>query len=300
MTMSACEPIVLQANQVTKKYGASTALDGVDLQINQPGVHAILGSNGAGKTTFINCALGLTKPSRGSVRLWDRPAGHMGVRLRTGVMLQDADVPTHLTPREHISLFSSYYKNPLPLDDVLSICDLEPFANKHYGKLSGGQKRRVQFALAIVGQPDIIFLDEPTTGLDAEARRGLWAIVQRLGESGATIILTTHYLEEADSLAERIIVLHEGVLIADAPTQEIRDSVGGMLIRCVTKIPDETLNSLPTVRSFQRSGRFAEIMTNDATACLRELLHLDPDLHDLSVTKPSLEEAFLNITKNHV
>ncbi len=295
--MADIEPAIIAEN-LTKAYGRLTALDGIDLVVEGAGVTAILGANGAGKSTFINCALGLVRPSKGRVRVLGAKAGSMKVRRRTGVMLQDADLPDQLSPREHIELFASYYPDPLRVDEVLELCDLNAFARKAYSKLSGGQKRRVQFALALTGQPDLVFLDEPTTGLDTDARRGLWKIVRNLNDIGKSVILTTHYLEEADTLADRIIVMNSGQIIADGPTDNIRDAVSGALIRCVTKLSLQVLHDLPAVKSAKESGRFSEILTKDQTKTLKALLIADPAISDLTVTRPSLEEAFLDLTQN--
>lgn len=288
--------IAITATGLTRKFGKTNALAGIDLSIAGSGVTAILGSNGAGKTTFINCSLGLMPISGGGLKVFDKKPGSLSNRRRTGVMLQDAELPDQLTAREHISLFASYYQNPLALEETLKVCDLTSFADKPYSKLSGGQKRRVQFALSIVGQPDLIFLDEPTTGLDAEARRGLWSIINELVDQGRAIILTTHYLEEADALADRIVVFNKGQVIADGTAPEIRDAVGGALIRCVTRLDRRTLETLPAVRSVRQSGRYTEFISADATTTLTALLAADPDISDLTVTKPTLEDAFLDIT----
>ncbi len=279
-----------------KRFGRVIALDGVSLEIGRRGVTAILGANGAGKTTFINCALGLSRPSGGSMRIFGHRPGSLNVRKRTGVMLQDADLPEQLSAREHITLFSSYYPDPMRLDEVIEICKLDDFANKPYRALSGGQKRRVQFALAIAGQPDLIFLDEPTTGLDAEARRGLWQIVTDLTDAGRAIILTTHYLDEADHLSDRIIVFRAGKVIADAAPSEIRATTGGSVIRCRTILGIAALEALPAVVSVRSAGGLVEILSRDSTATMKALLQADPKISELTIYQPTLEEAFLDMT----
>ncbi len=289
-------PPFIEAHGLTKSYGAKRALNGVDLAFQTGGVVALLGPNGAGKTTFIDCALGLAQPSSGRLRLFGMKPGELATRRRIGAMLQDADLPDTLTPREHLSLFASYYPDPSPVDDVIALCELGDFATKRYGKLSGGQKRRVQFALAVVGRPDIVFLDEPTTGLDAQARQGVWRTVRSFSEAGTLVILTTHYLEEADALADRIVLLDQGHVIADASAADIRNRIGGALIRCETKLDDGALRDMPAVISVARSGRFADILTEDAPYTLRALLVSDETLSDLTVAKPSLEDAFAALT----
>lgn len=296
MTAQSTAAPAVRASKLARTYGDKDALAGIDLELSRPGVTAILGPNGAGKTTFVHCALGLTNASSGDIQVFGKAPGSMENRRRTGVMLQDADLPDLLTAREHVTLFASYYPAPLPTDEILALCDITGFADKRYKKLSGGQKRRVQFALSIVGQPDLIFLDEPTTGLDIDARRILWDIVRSLADSGKVIVLTTHYLDEADALADRIIVLNAGNVIADGPTSTIREAVGGALIRCATSVPDSQLQQLPGVTQVRRAGRFADLLSQDATRTLKALLDIDTNVSELTVRKPNLEEAFLELT----
>ena len=282
---------VLCASNLVKSFGKAQALNGFELDINPGEVTAILGSNGAGKTTFIRCALGLTQPSKGALTVFGKKPGKLSVRQRIGAMLQASDLPELLTAREHIELFSSYYPRPLASDELLSLCQLEAFADKQYKTLSGGQKRRVQFALAIVGQPELIFLDEPTTGLDTQARRTLWDTVRSLSQSGASIVLTTHYLEEADALADRIIILHEGRVVADGKPDEIRGVAGGAIIRFVSEYPFDALAKLPGVRRARKSGRYIELITRSAPQTLKALFEVDPNPADLTVSKPDLDDA---------
>ena len=294
--MASTAPII-HAEGLVRRYGSTTALDGVDLTVEGSGVLALLGPNGAGKTTFVNAALGLTPPSRGSLRVLGARPGARATRLRTGVMMQDAELADLLTGREQIALFASYYPNPRGVDETIAICGLEGFADTRYAKLSGGQKRRVQFALALVGRPALLFLDEPTTGLDAEARRALWAIVRAAAEDGARVVLTTHYLEEADALADRVVVLRQGQVIADDSAAKLREQVGGSLVRCATGLALDRLEALPGVRRARRSGRFAELVTADAVASLKALFQADDGLGDLTVRQPTLEEAFDALTR---
>ena len=198
------------------------ALRGVDLDVPRGEICAVLGRNGAGKTTLINTALGLVEPGAGSIAVLGRAAGSLAARRRTGAMLQDADLPDLLSAREHLTFFASCFASPADLDKLIHRTHLEDFADKRYKALSGGQKRRVQFAVALVGKPDLLFLDEPTTGLDQDARRAVWDQVRELADAGKTIVLTTHYLEEADALADRIVVLAGGSIIADGTAGAIR------------------------------------------------------------------------------
>ena len=296
-TAHATAPMIKAAG-LTRRYGAQTALDDVDLTIDGPGVLALLGPNGAGKTTFVNSALGLVQPTAGALTVFGARPGSRTARSRIGVMMQDAELADLLTAREQIALFASYYDAPRSVDDVIDLCDLSAFADKRYGKLSGGQKRRAQFALALVGAPQLLFLDEPTTGLDTEARRGLWEIVRRAADQGACVVLTTHYLEEADALADRVAVLQSGRIIADDSAANLREQVGGSVIRCATSLSEEQMLALPAVRRSRRAGRYGEIVSANAVATLKALFSADAGLEDLAVRQPSLEEAFDALTRS--
>jgi len=283
-------PIAIQG--LKKSYGAKLALQGISAQISDSGVTAILGKNGAGKTTLIKCCLGLEKVSGGKVTIFGHKPGSRKARQTLGIMLQDTELPDLLTGAELIALFSSYYRRPLAFDEVVSLTQIGEFIDKRYKKLSGGQKRRIQFALAIAGDPDLLFLDEPTTGLDTHARKALWETVRRFSESGKTIILTTHYLEEADTLADRIIILDNGRIVEDAPTREIQSRLGGDMIRCQTVLSLEKTGAASSCLAAERSGKFTVLRSSNAAATLRDLLALDPGLSDLTVTRPNLEDIF--------
>lgn len=289
---------VLRAEHVHKFYGRVHAVQGVNFSIEQPGVVAILGQNGAGKTTLIHCALGLEKTTSGSLQVLGQQAGHIQAKQRTGVILQDADLPDLLTVREQITLFASYYPKPFSVDQVISMCNLQDFADKRYKKLSGGQKRRAQFALAIVGDPQLVFLDEPTTGLDIEARRNLWKVIRDFSAQGKTIVLTTHYLEEADALADRIMLMDSGNIIADATPEAIHKQVNGSIVRCQTSLTDSSLELLPGVVSVDRAGRYSELTCSELNIALSALLKSDPMLVDLTVSKPKLEDLFVQRSHN--
>ncbi len=285
-------PAVIEAQDLSRRFGDTVALDAVDLHVPAGQICTLLGRNGAGKTTFIRCALGLLPPTTGSVKVLGEPAGSMAARLGTGVMLQDTDLSEALTAREQLALFSSYYSDPADIDAVIEEADIGNFADTRYKKLSGGQKRRVQFAVALIGKPRLLFLDEPTTGLDTDARRAVWDNVRRLAARGTSIILTTHYLEEADALADRIVVLAQGRVIADDTAAAIRARTGGAIIRCRTSITPEQALALPGVRAADRHGRLLTLSCEHAPTTLRALLDADPDVDDLEVTKPTLEQAF--------
>lgn len=289
-------PPILQATALSRRYGRKTALNGLELTLAEPGVVALLGPNGAGKTTFVQTALGLVRPTSGRLSVFGGRPGEQGVKARIGVMLQDTDLAHMLTGRELLELFASYYPDPADLDALIERCALTDFVKRRYGQLSGGQKRRIQFALALVGQPDLLFLDEPTTGLDTEARRALWAVVRDVAAGGALIVLTTHYLEEAEALADRVVVLNEGRIIADDTADGLRARLGGAIIECVTPLSDEALETLPGLITLSRSGRKLRLQVNAAVPALRTLFELDPELSDLGVARPTLEDAFDALT----
>ncbi len=207
---------------VTKKYDAITALNDVSLNVRAGELLALLGPNGAGKTTSVRLLLGLSKPGTGSVKVFGRDPRDASARGRVGAMLQVAKVPETLKVREHINLFRSYYSTPLSLESTLEAAGLEGMENRMFGALSGGQKQRVLFALAICGNPDLLFLDEPTVGLDIGTRHLIWQQIRRLIQRGRTVVLTTHYLEEVDALADRVVVLNHGVIVAEGTSTEIK------------------------------------------------------------------------------
>jgi ABC-2 type transport system ATP-binding protein len=296
MTSSPDIAPVLQASALTRRYGRKTALDGVDMSVSGAGVLALLGPNGAGKTTFVQTALGLVRPSSGALQVFGAKPGDRAIKTRIGVMMQDTDLAHTLTGRELLELFASYYPDPANLDALITRCALTDFIKRRYGQLSGGQKRRIQFALSLVGQPDLLFLDEPTTGLDIEARRALWAVVRDVAANGTLVVLTTHYLEEADALADRVVVLQNGRIIADDTADGLRTRMGGAVISCVTSLPDEALHALPGLISMTRSGRKVRLQVSESVAFLKALLDADPALSDLSVAQPTLEDAFEALT----
>jgi len=211
-------------SSVHKSYGSVEALQGLDLTIGAGELVALLGANGAGKTTAVRLLLGLAKPSSGTVRVFGGDPRDASTRARLGAVLQIARVPETLRVREHIRLFSSYYPNPLPMEEVIAAAGLQGLERRKYGELSGGQQKRVLFALGICGNPDLLVLDEPTVGLDVEARRSLWKQIRAFVARGKSVLLTTHYLTEAETLADRVVVIHHGNVVAEGTPREIRGS----------------------------------------------------------------------------
>jgi ABC-2 type transport system ATP-binding protein len=205
---------VAELRGVTKRYGLVEALRGIDLSIDRGELVGLLGPNGAGKTTAVRILLGLARADSGTASIFGRPPDSQEAKLQRGALLQVAKVPETLRVREHIELFSSYYPRPLPISETIAAAGLKGVENRLFGELSGGQKQRVLFALAICGNPRLLFLDEPTAGLDVEARRALWRHIRDFVANGGSVLLTTHYIEEADALANRVDVISRGQIIA--------------------------------------------------------------------------------------
>ena len=279
-----------------KRYGTVTGLAGVDLAVHPGEVLALLGPNGAGKTTAVQLLLGLLRPSEGEARLFGRDPRDPEARVRVGAMLQISKVPETLKVKEHIDLISSYYPRPLPRREVLETAGLGGVEDRLFGKLSGGQKQRLLFALALCGDPDLLFLDEPTVGLDVEARRSLWTVIQGKARAGRSVLLTTHYLEEADALADRIILVDRGRIVAEGTPAEIKARVSGRKVRCRTSLPLAEMEILPGVRSARRDAGVTELFATDAESAVRELLNRDPHASGLEVRGADLESAFLALT----
>jgi ABC-2 type transport system ATP-binding protein len=294
-----CGAVIASLHGASKTFGEVQALRQVNFAVRAGELVALLGPNGAGKTTAVKLFLGLAKPTAGTVSVFGGDPIHAEVRTRIGAMLQVAKVPETLRVREHIDLFSSYYPNPLPLPDTLAAAGLQEIKDRVFGELSGGQRQRVLFALALCGDPDILFLDEPTVGLDVESRRVLWEEIRKLIARGKTVLLTTHYLEEADALADRVVVINRGEIIAEGTPAEIKASTAGRRIRCVSSLDIETVRNLPGVNDVRRDRDALEIRAASAEPILRELLARDTELSGVEVTSAGLEEAFLALTLEH-
>ncbi len=290
------ELIVASLEGVNKNYGTIRALRGVDFRVRAGEVVALLGPNGAGKTTAVKLLLGLIQPNAGRARVFGGDPTNPENRMKTGAMLQVGRVPETLRVREHIDLFSSYYEKPMASADVLAAVGLEKLGDRKFGDLSGGQRQRVLFALAICGDPDLLFLDEPTVGLDVEARRMLWDEIRRMVSRGKTVLLTTHYLQEADALADRVAVINQGEIIAQGTPSEIKAKTAGKRIRCITSLSVSTLRQIPGVTEVKEDREAVELHALAAEPIVRELLARDAGLSGLEITSAGLEEAFLALT----
>jgi ABC-2 type transport system ATP-binding protein len=282
---------------VRKSFGAVKALDGVDLDVRPGELLALLGPNGAGKSTAVGLMLGLAEPDAGEVRLFGQSPHALDARRRVGVMLQSAGMPETLKIRELLAATRTYYPRPLDADACAKTAGIADLLERRYGKLSEGQKRRVQFALSIAGRPRLLFLDEPTVGLDMESRQALWSTVRALVADGSSVLLTTHYLEEAEALADRVAVLARGRIVAEGSVRQIRARVAQRRIRCVSALAPETIGAWPGVRSICRDGERIEIVTESAESVVRQLLREDAALTELEVQRAGLAEAFMELTQ---
>lgn len=282
-----------------KRYGQVEALRGIDLIIRQGEVVAILGPNGAGKTTAINLALGLRRPTSGQVRLFGLEPTSRLARSRCGVMLQESGVNDALWVKDLVELFCAYYPHPMPPQRALALAGLEAQARTPAGKLSGGQRQRLFYALAICGDPEVLFLDEPTVGMDVESRRSFLDSIREFGAGGKTIILTTHYLEEADQLARRIVVIDHGLIVADAPPAEIKSRVAARKVSFEARGPltEADFDGLP-YRALQLSDNRVWLLTERPEEVLRALFSRGLEIRDLTVVGADLEEAFLALTSS--
>src|SRR6202451_199027 len=288
--------VILSLRRASQNFGGVQALRQGDFTLRAGELVALLGPNGAGKTTAVKLFLWVAKPTTGTVSVFGGNPMHAKVRTRIGAMLQVAKVPESVGVREHMDLFSSYYPQPLSLAETLTLAGLQEIKDRVFGELSGGQRQRVLFALALCGDPDLLFLDDPTVGLDVESRRVLWEEIRKLIARGKTVLLTTHYLEEADALADRVVVINRGEIIAEGTPAEIKANTAGRRIRCVTSLDIEMVRTLPGVIEVRRDRDAIEISAGVAEPVLRELLMRDAGLSDIEVTSAGLEEAFLALT----
>ncbi|MBS3967204.1 MAG: ABC transporter ATP-binding protein [Truepera sp.] len=291
---------IVEMEQVTKRYGPTLALAEVSLSVAPGEIISVLGPNGAGKTTAIAIMLGLRQPSSGRATLFGQPPQSRCARARVGVMLQESGVPGSLTVSELISLFQSYYPHTLPLAEVLARADLSSKRHALISNLSGGQKQRLYFALALAGDPDLLFLDEPTVAMDVELRRTFWAQVQEFAALGKTILFSTHYLNEADAIATRIVVINRGRIIAEGTPRTIKSLVAEKTVRLNTDAPLERLQGYPSVQRAEQRNSHLFIYTNEPEACLAQLFREGWRVSELTVAETDLEAAFMSLTGQEV
>lgn len=273
------------------------AVDNISFQISQGTATAFLGPNGAGKSTSISMMLGLMKPSSGTVKLFDGNPESRRLHQRVGVMLQGVNLPDRLTVRETINLIRSFYSNPQSVSDALNTADLVKQADTLSTKLSGGQMRRLQFALALVGRPDVLFLDEPTVGMDFTSRQHFWQELRQFIAEGKTLLLTTHDLHEADSLADRVTVINQGKIIADDHPERLKMVYAGRQVSFVlgNDVPVEAIQQLPEVISYRQNGRQLIMRTDNSDVLLKKIIMQNWDVTDIQVSGGSLADAYTNL-----
>jgi len=289
--------ILARALGASRRYGDVVALDNVDLDVPAGSMIGLLGPNGAGKSTLLNLLVGLRRPTSGSVELFGGPPLDASRRQGLGMTPQQTGLPPTLRVNEVVDFVAAHYPDPMPVDEVLAQFGLADKARKQTGALSGGQQRRLAVALAFVGRPRLVVLDEPTTGLDVGARRTLWDAIRTFHADGGTVLLTSHYLEEIEALAQRVVVLGGGKVLADGSVTEIRGQLARSTVSFRADAPDVSkLNALPGAVAYRRDGERHVLQAADADELVRQLVISGMELHDLEVRAASLEEAFLALT----
>jgi ABC-2 type transport system ATP-binding protein len=293
----------VELRNLTKTFrspaGPVRAVRGVDIDIAPGETIALLGPNGAGKSTTIDMMLGLLPPDDGTVRIFGMTPGEAIKQGAIGAMLQSGQVVRDLSVRELVDMMASLYPDPLPVDEVLDLAGITAIAGRRTHRLSGGQSQRVRCAVALVSNPDLLVLDEPTVAMDVEGRRDFWATMRRFASSGKTIVFATHYLEEADAHADRIILLSRGRIVADGPANELRAMVGQRTIRATLPgIAPHVLLDLPGVNDVAQQGEAMVLRCSDSDTALRALLATQPAARDIEVTSAGLEQAFLQLTSD--
>ncbi len=278
-----------------KAYGAQCVLQGFEFALEAGSVTALLGPNGAGKSTVAGLLTGRLRADAGQVRLFGLDPTDRRARARMGIMLQAGGLPETLTVAEAVDLHAGYFARRLPTATVLEQAGLTALAGRRCDRLSGGEARKVQFALAIAGSPDLLVLDEPTTGLDPDARRGMWDVVRCHAEAGAAVLLATHHMDEAEALADRIVVIAGGRIIADGSPAAIKAEVAATVIRLRTRLPAERFRALPGVVKVATLGADLALLTTTPRPTLEAAFAIDPALASFEVTGASLEEALANL-----
>ena len=298
---SARDAAIVQMRGLVKSWPGRSApvraVDGVNLSIARGEVLALLGPNGAGKSTTIDMLLGLTAPDAGTVSIMGAPPRESVNRGRVGAMLQTGELIRDLSVRELITMIASVYPAPLPVPETLAIAGLEDAADRRTQKLSGGQAQRVRFALAIASDPELLILDEPTVAMDVAARHAFWMAMRGFAARGRTVLFATHYLEEADANADRVVLIARGRIVADGPTGEIKARVGARTIRAtLPSISIDELAGLPGVSGAERHGESVILRCANSDAAARALFIRYDDLRDVEISGAGLDEAFLALT----
>lgn len=291
------DAVVFEA--VSKRFGAVQAVDGLSLTITRGETVALLGPNGAGKSTTIGMLLGLLEPTAGTVRVLGGTPREAVEAGRVAAMLQDGGLMPGVKVGELLAFVRGLYPDPMPLERALEAANLEGLADRRVDRLSGGQAQRLRFAMALIGDPEILVLDEPTAAMDVEARRAFWAAMRAEAAAGRTLLFATHYLEEADENADRVVVIGLGRVIADGTPAKIKALAGGRTVRFTLDGPSsEGLDRLPGVHAVELHGQTVLLRTRDADATVWALYDRRDQVRDLEVAGADLEEAFLALTGN--
>ncbi|WUH37421.1 ABC transporter ATP-binding protein [Streptomyces sp. NBC_00444] len=291
---------VVAFDQVSKVYGTVRAVDGLSLTLRPGETVALLGPNGAGKSTTLDLLLGLKQPDSGTVRVFGTGPREAIVAGRVGAMLQSGGLMDEVTVAELVRLACALHPKPYPANDVLARAGIAQIADRKVNKLSGGQAQRVRFALATAGDSDLIVLDEPTTGMDVTTRQAFWATMREQADQGRTVLFATHYLEEADAIADRVLVLHRGRLLADGTAAEIKAKAGARRISFDLSdgtLDEAALRALPFLTRLDVSGHTVRIQSADADATVHALYGLGAYPRNLEVAGLGLEQAFVAITE---
>ncbi|MFF1684679.1 MULTISPECIES: ATP-binding cassette domain-containing protein [unclassified Streptomyces] len=298
MTMTDGTPVAVSFTGAVKTFGAVRAVDGVDLEIRRGETVALLGRNGAGKSSTIALLLGLDEPDEGSVSLFGTSVAQSVRAGQVGAMLQEGRAVPRVTVRELVSFVAGRYPAPMPVADALALAGIEELAGRRVDKLSGGQTQRVRFAVALAGNPALLVLDEPTAALDVEARHTFWASMRAFARRGHTVLFSTHYLEEADAHADRIVVIDHGRIVADGSGEELKRAAGGSLV-CIDLAGrgTEGLSLLPGVTAVEVRGDRARLRTDDSDATVIALAELRA-IRGLEVAPASLDDAFMALTSS--
>lgn len=279
---------VIQAKNLRKSFKQHHVLKGIDFKVYEGEVIALLGENGAGKSTLIKIMNHLIKQSAGEITLFNHQPGHLEVKNRIGVMLQDNIILQRIKVKELLDLAGSYYDSHIPSSELLKIINSESLAEKMITQLSGGQKRKVNFALTLAGNPDLIFLDEPTASMDAKSRKDLWKIISNLKRQGKTIIVTSHYLEDLENIATRIFILQDGLIAFDGTLQELRLIQGEGTVSFNTNLKDDCFKDLQGVVSIHQQDDFYSLITQDVNAILKQLMPYLDQLSNITVQQTTL------------
>lgn len=288
--------LAVQATALTKSFGSVAAVVGVDLTVRPGEIVAFLGPNGAGKTTTIDMLLGLSTPDTGDVRVFGRPPRTAVAHGLVSAVLQTGGLLTDLTARETLELTASLFAETRAVDEVLERAGIREIADRRVGLCSGGQQQRLRFAMALLSDPGLLLLDEPTTGMDVEGRRAFWGAIRADAERGRTVLFATHYLEEADEYADRIVLMSRGQIVADGTTSAIKNVVSGRIVRATLPGADlAALAGLPRVSSVDAKGDRIAVHTDDSDALARHLL-TRTDARDVEITAQTLENVFLALT----